>query len=103
MLHSLSQGIVYTLITVRISLHASTSVTTTQRPTTRMKFIGFPGTSTNTTEGLTTTIDQSTDADSLKHAGRIDNIPGSRDEVPLENLLGDEKVEMESDTPPGTV
>jgi hypothetical protein len=66
-----------------------------------MKF-GFLGTTTNTTGGLTTTIDQSTDADSLKHAG-LDNIPGSRDGVPLENLLGDEKVEMESDTPPGTV
>jgi hypothetical protein len=102
MLHSVSQGIVFTLITVRLSLHASTSMTT-QHPTTRMKFAGFPGTATNTTGGFITTIDQSTDADSLKQAGLIDDIPGSRDGVPLDNFLGDEKVEMESDTPPRSV
>jgi hypothetical protein len=68
-----------------------------------MKFAGFLSTATNATGGFITTIDQSIGADSLKHAGRIDNIPGSRDGVPLENLLGDEKVKMESDTTPGTV
>jgi len=117
MLCSVSQGIVFTLITVRLSLHASTSVTTTQHPATQMKFAGFLGTATNTTGGFITTIDQSTGADSLKQTGCIDghapvsdhvgeprdNIPGSRDAVPLENMLGDEKIKMESDTPPGIV
>jgi hypothetical protein len=120
MLYSVCQGIVFTLITVRLSLHASTSVTATQHQTTQMKFAGFPGTATTTTGGFTTTTDQSTGTDSLKQAGRIDgdasvsdywnhvgeprdNIPDSRDGVLLENLLGDEKVKMESDTPPGTV
>jgi hypothetical protein len=75
----------------------------TQHPTTQMKFAGFLGITTNTTGGFIMTIDQSTGADSLKHVGHIDNIPGSRDGVPLENLLGDEKVKMESDTLLGTV
>ncbi|KIM81502.1 hypothetical protein PILCRDRAFT_821291 [Piloderma croceum F 1598] len=113
-------GIVFTLITVRLSLHASTTVSTTVHPGTQIIFAGFPIATTDTTAGFTTTTtDQSTLADSAKRAVRIDrhafvsddwdrtgepddNGSDSKDDIPLEDVLRDEKVNTDHDIRPGT-
>jgi hypothetical protein len=116
---SICQGIVFTLITVRLSLHTSAAVTTTVHPGTQIKFAGFPIATIDTTAGFTTTTDQSTLADSSKRAVRIDrhvfvsddwgrggeqddNGSDSKDDIPLEDVLRDEKVNMDHDVLPGT-
>jgi len=93
------------LITVRLSLHTSISVATTQG--TQIKFVSFPSTATATTAGFTTASDQPTSADYSKQAVNIDghgfpsddwghvgesedNVSDSKDDFPLENVLGDE-------------
>src|SRR6266478_9264500 len=63
------QGIVFTLITVRISLHNSTSDPTTQHPGT-LKFASTPGMTTD--RGFVVTIDQSTCTDFSKQAVSVD-------------------------------
>jgi hypothetical protein len=115
----LCQGIVFTLITVRLSLHTSTTVATTVHPGTQIIFAGFPIATIDTTAGFTTTTDQSTLADSARRAVRIDrhafvsddwgrtgepddNGSDSKDDIPLEDVLRDEKVNMERDVLPGT-
>ncbi|KIM79209.1 hypothetical protein PILCRDRAFT_10620 [Piloderma croceum F 1598] len=106
-------GIVFTLITVRLSLHTSTSHPTTQSPSTQLKFASTPGMTTDS--GFTTTIDQSgfsnqavsVDGNSFVSDdcgdvdGLEDNLSDFIDDTPLENVLRDEKVEMEH-TLPGT-
>ena len=83
-----------------------------------MKFATCPGTATDTTGGTGTTIDQSTSADFSKqgaridghalvsddwgHAGdQVDDVSDSKNHVPLEDLLGDEKMTVERDHLPG--
>jgi hypothetical protein len=116
---SVCQGIVFTLITVRLSLHTSTTVATTVHPGTQIKFAGFPIVTMDTTAGFTTTTDQSILADSSRRGVRIDrhafvsndwgrrgdsndNSSVSKDEILLEDVLRDEKVNMEHDVLPGT-
>jgi hypothetical protein len=110
------QGIVFTLITVRLSLHTSTSDPTTQHPGTQLKFASTP--SMITDKDFVTTIDQSTCTDFSKQVvsvdahsesfvsdnvgGSEDNLSDSIDDTPLEYVLRDEKVEMEPDSLPGT-
>ena len=111
------QGIVFTLITVRLSLHTSTSDPTTQHPGTQLKFVSTPGMTTD--RGFATTIDQSTCTDFSKQAVSVDahsfvsdgcgdvgvsedNLSDSIDDTLLEYVLRDENVEMERDTLPGT-
>ncbi|KIM81512.1 hypothetical protein PILCRDRAFT_821298 [Piloderma croceum F 1598] len=112
-------GIVFTLITVRLSLHSSTTVATTMHPGTQIKFAGFPIATIDTTAGFTTTTDQSTLAESSKRGVRIDrhafvsddwgrrgalNDDGSdcKEDILLEDVLRDEKVNTEHDILPGT-
>jgi hypothetical protein len=70
-------GIAFALITVRLSLHTSTLVETTQNPGTQIEFITMPGTATAASSSLSTIADtitdQSTVADfPVKRAVRID-------------------------------
>ncbi|KAF8556495.1 hypothetical protein OG21DRAFT_615171 [Imleria badia] len=70
MLFPICQGIAFALITVRLSLHTSTSVETTQNPGTKIEFTTMPGTAA--VSHLTTTTDQPTVADLVvKQAVRI--------------------------------
>jgi hypothetical protein len=111
MLHPGCQGIVFTLITVRLSLHTSTALATTQHPGTQIQFASFPGMAIDSTGCVTTT---SSSTDSSEQVGRIDghasvsgdwghvneakdNASDSAD-VPSEDVLGDGKLEMECDT-----
>jgi hypothetical protein len=111
------QGITFTLITVRLSLHTSTSDPTTQNPDTQLKFASTPGMTTDIS--FTATIDLSACAGFSKQVvpvkghsfisdgrsdvgGLEDTLSDSIDDTPLEHVLRDEKVEMEHDTLPGT-
>jgi hypothetical protein len=76
-LFPICQGIAFALITVRLSLHTSTLVETTQSPDTQIEFITMPGTATAAGSSLSTIADtitdQSTVADHpVKQAVRID-------------------------------
>jgi len=87
-------------------------------PGTQIKFAGFPIGTLDTSAGFTTTTDQSTLADSSKHGVRIDrhafvsdwdgrsqpndNGSDSKDDILLEDILRDRKVNMEHDVLPGT-
>jgi hypothetical protein len=88
-------------------------------PGTQIKFAGFPLATIDTTAGFTTTIDQSILAESSKRGVRIDrhafvsdnwgrtcasNNNGSdrKNDILLEDVLRDEKVNTEHDILPGT-
>jgi hypothetical protein len=68
MLHLMCQGIVFTLITVRLSLHTSTASATTQHPGTQIQFASFPGMAIDATGCSMTT----SSANFSEQVGRID-------------------------------
>jgi hypothetical protein len=101
-------------------MQTSPSLMTTQHAGTKIKFAGFSTVNENTASGgLASTTDQSTSVDSAKQTVRIDGhaftsdnwghaadpdgiSSDSKDEVPLEDVLRNEKVEMECITLPAT-
>jgi len=97
-------GIVFTMITVRLALHTSPSLMTTELPATRIKFAGFSSTNANTeSAGFSTTTDQSASVDSSKRPVHIDGRAfrdNSSDDIALKDALKDEKVYIERDTLP---
>ena len=98
---SVCKDIVFTPITIHLSLHPSTSVPTTHYAGTQRKFAGLPGTTTDTTGGFTAITDQSSSTYFSKQAARVgghafvsdgcgevdesaDNLSDSKDDIPLQ-------------------
>jgi len=102
-------GIVFTLITVRLAMHTSRTLMTTQHQGTKIRFASFSGINPPTTADHSTTLNSNHPVcvdvvhDNWGSTGEPeDSGSESKYDVPLEDMLGDEKVNSEQSIIPGT-
>ena len=106
---SFIKGIVFTLITVRLAMHTSRTLMTTQHQGTKIRFASFSGINPPTTADHSTTLNSNHPVcvdvvhDNWGSTGEPeDSGSESKYDVPLEDMLGDEKVNSEQSIIPGT-